>query len=329
LHTDTDMKGYVTLLNEMNGYIRWQLISSAIKHHVFDHIKEWTVAGTVAGKLGGRTDRTEIFLDALVSCGYLEKCCGRYRNSSLSARYLVSDSEKYQGRLVLSLASRRLYGLDDIMSLIAAKDAAVFNLGNEPVWTESFENLIPFQKMVGLNAVETVVSLEGLNTDGRFLDLGGGPGFIGISILDTFPSMSMTLFDLPSVIEMAQKIHGDRISYISGSYSKDDIGSGYDLIWASRSLYYADDLHALLCKIAGALNAGGYFISVHEGLYNEKTQPQEVIISRLGVALSGSDVSFGRGEIEDAVSESGLTIVGSRISGDSGGEADVIIARKP
>lgn len=319
---------YKTLLNEMNGAVPWHLFETSIKLKVFDYLQGWQTAGFIAGKLNTDEKKTELYLDALASCGYLIKYCGRYRNADISNKYLTTHSGLYQGTLILSLSSRRLAGIDNISKLLK-NDADDMYLGDEKVWTEALKTLIPFQKAVASEVVSLIKGLKGSDNFSSMLDIGGGPGFIGQTVAQSLKNIHLTLFDLPKVIELAeQNAEIKNITYLAGSYSKDDIGSNYDIIWASRSLYYADDIFRLVSKMADALKDGGYLICLHEGVYNERTQPQEIILNRIGVALKGSDVSFERGEIEYAVQKSGLQIISTISTDDIGGSGDIITARK-
>lgn len=320
---------YTTLVNEMNGAIRWQLIKSAIELKLFDHTHSWQNVETISEQLGTEEVKTELYLDALASCGYLTKYCGRYKNSEVSDEYLTTSSNVYHGDMVLSLAGRRLDKLDDIPELLRNGDETHTHLGDEKVWTEALELLIPHQKAIASKVINLIKGLEGSENFSSMLDLGGGPGFIGQEVSKKLPHIKPTLFDLPKVIKLAEAKATGEMTFIPGNYSEDDIGEGYDIIWASRSLYYAKDLQELICRVSKSLKRGGYFISLHEGLHNEKTEPQEVILNRIGLALKGSDVSFERGDIESAVKGSGLELASVISLADVGGRADIITARKP
>jgi hypothetical protein len=88
------------------------------------------------------------------------------------------------------------------------------------------------------------------------LDLGGGPGLIGIAIVGAHPGMKGVIFDRPAII-----------------------GEGYDLIWASSALSLAkDDMDSLTKKIYDALNPGGVFLVLHEGLTYERTKPDVMVV---------------------------------------------------
>jgi cyclopropane fatty-acyl-phospholipid synthase-like methyltransferase len=122
----------------------------------------------------------------------------------------------------------------------------------------------------------------------RMLDLGGGPGLIGMAIVAAHPSMTGVVFDLPPVVKVAEKFIKEyemetRMEVLGGDYAQDDIGNKYDLIWAAECLNFAkQDLDTLMKKIYDALTQNGVFISYADGLTHERTKPE----IRIGKPLS-------------------------------------------
>lgn len=320
---------YNTLINEMNGVIRWRLLEYAIGIRLFDMMSVWKTSKDISFSLQTDSLKTGIYLDALVSCGYLIKYCGKYKNADISEKYLITKSRMYQGNLVLSLASRRLKGFDSVHALLQKGAEPSVHLSDENVWEEAFRGLIPFQRAIADKVLSLLEALDGIEAFSKMLDLGGGPGCIGQAIVSKYKNMSLALLDLPKVIQLAKEnTESSGIEYVAGDYSSVDMGGGYDLIWASRSLYYAKDVKKLISTAAEALKTGGYLITLHEGLYNERTEPQEIVLNRIGPALNGSDVSFSRCYLEWVIHESGLKNVSVVSTQEFGGNADIITARK-
>jgi len=318
---------YSNLINEMNGCIRWLLLEAAVRMKLFDVTEKWVTDEDISHCLGTNISKTALYLDALVSCGYLRKFCGQYRNSDLSEKYLKSGQELYQGSLLLSLGERRLKNLDNIPLFLKENGGQKLNLADENIWKNSIDTLIPFQRAVSENVADILDSLNGAESFRDVLDLGGGPCLILEEFLKRHEGINLTLLDLPPVADLAEGF-SPACKYIKGSYSHIDFGGEYDLIWASRSLYYADDINNIASKAFSALKKGGYFISLHEGLYNERTEPYEVILGRVGVAMNGSDVSFSRGEIENALTGAGFKLLSVQTVTSIGGVADMITAVK-
>lgn len=81
-------------------------------------------------------------------------------------------------------------------------------------------------------------------------------------------------------------------------------------------------------KLLDALNPGGVFVSLHEGLNRERTAPEKVVISRLSLALEGQDVSFEEGRIARLALEAGFASLERRTINMLFGENEVAILRK-
>jgi predicted O-methyltransferase YrrM len=167
----------------------------------------------------------------------------------------------------------------------------------------------------------------------KMLDLGGGAGLICLAIVAAHPTMTGVIFDRPKVVEVARQFIReydleDRVTVIGGDYSKDSIGDGYDLVWASFALnFFRGNLDPIIRKIHAALAPGGVYVSLAEGLTDERTKPTMMINSML---LGLSDLMFDEGEIAQAMLGVGFRSVHSHVAEGSEpyGTAVVDIARK-
>jgi SAM-dependent methyltransferase len=121
----------------------------------------------------------------------------------------------------------------------------------------------------------------------------------------------------------------NRMSVQAGDYLSDDIGNGFDLVWACATLNFArHDLDPLIHKIYTALNPGGVFISFQDGMTHEQTRP-DTMLGHLGDALrTGRDLYFNQGEICDAMLRCGFRSVRSRTIQTAMGEMDLDIGSK-
>ncbi len=94
----------------------------------------------------------------------------------------------------------------------------------------------------------------------------------------------------------------------------------------AADLVYAKDLQAFLGRVLDALNPGGVFISLHEGLIDERTGPEAYILSRLSFALEGQDVSFEAGQIAEAGPSFAAAAGDIRVSGPAVAETLPLLA---
>lgn len=100
----------------------------------------------------------------------------------------------------------------------------------------------------------------------RMLDIGGGSGAFVAAVATSTPSLQFGIFDLPGVVAEAESRLADsaRITLHGGSFKRDPIPTGYDLVTLSRILHDHDDdvATALLAGIYAALPPGGTLLIV-------------------------------------------------------------------
>jgi cyclopropane fatty-acyl-phospholipid synthase-like methyltransferase len=166
------------------------------------------------------------------------------------------------------------------------------------------------------------------------LDLGGGPGINCIAMVDCHPDIKGVVFDRKPSTDIAEQFIKeysleDRIAVLAGDYNIDDIGCGYDFIWASYTLNFAQkNLTQVIQKVYDALNPGGVFINLSEGLTHESTQPKMTVLCTMGWSMQNQPLkAFDQGLIADTMVSVGFT-VSSKTLAVGWGVADMDIARK-
>jgi ubiquinone/menaquinone biosynthesis C-methylase UbiE len=183
-------------------------------------------------------------------------------------------------------------------------------------------------------ALEIVSKLPEFPSFQKMLDLGGGPGLIGMAIVASHPSMKGVIFDLPPVVNVAKaliKEYGmeDRMEVLGGDFNRDPIGEGYDLVLACSCLEAAKDIDSIVKKVYDALNTGGVFASIfNSGLTQERTKPEPLVLSSLSMALMGHELLFDQGSVADSMLRVGFKSVHSRTLNTPWGSTELNIARK-
>lgn len=317
-----DLSGFAVVEDWLLGPVRLAVLETALELGIADILAETGDPAEVARRLGAHPGNTLLFLDALTTMGLAEKREGRFANTSLAERHLRRTSGTYFGGLVENLKTLQLRNLDRLAALVRQGPPAELKrekrLDEEAHWRAAAHGLACYQRSgLARLAADLVAALPEAQRLRRLLDLGGGPGIAGMEIVERHPGMTGVLCDLPTVAEVAREeiaARGleDRMSVLPGDYNALDLGAGYDLVWASNTLYYARDLPAFLAKAHAALQPGGVFLSLHEGLEGERTRPAFHVLSRLPLALEGQDVSFEAGQIARAMLEGGFQTVESR-----------------
>ncbi len=326
------------LFDFLYGTTRSWLMITAIELKVFDLTIENKTARDIAAALETHKINTTLFLNALCAIELLTKENDAYRNTALSDTFLVQGKDCYLGELLMhcdqwhfktrqQMAEAIKNGpgpdaetFDDMGTMFAAHVKAMGNYsrtGNAQGIAKEISKLPEFDRMK------------------KMLDLGGAHGMDCIAVIQKSAALKGVIFDTPAVIKITRDIIAEydmekRIAVMEGDYATDHIGSGYDLIYAKATLnFFKDNLHPLFAKIHDALNPGGVFVSVHDGLTQEGTRPSDMVISWLPTSLSSRDLSFDRDIIPDAMLEAGFrTVKTTPIPFSMCGSMDMCIGRK-
>jgi hypothetical protein len=121
----------------------------------------------------------------------------------------------------------------------------------------------------------------------------------------------------------------NRMSVLGGDFNRDLIGEGYDLIFTSNSLQFAQDIDAVMMKIHDALNPNGVCVSMFSfGHTHERTKPESLVLGLLSMSLLGHETGVDQGYIADAMLRTGFKSVHSSIVNTGWGPMELDIARK-
>ncbi len=317
--------------------VKGQMLMAAVDLRVFDHTVEPTTSNDVAGAIGTHPGNTELFLNALTSIGLLRKKDGAFRNTELTDAFLVNDKETSLGDYLKFTQAFLFKNADDM------KTAVINGPASDEQWEEDEQAqynttfLMSDIARSGMSqaVAKAIAKLPEFGGFTKMLDLGGGHGLDGIATVQMHPSMEGVVFDKAAAVRAAQAIIHDygmenRMTVVAGDYLTDTIGSGYDLILAKGTLNFAGtSLESVVEKIFGALSEGGVFVSIHEGLTEERTMPEAAVVSWLSFGLSAMDVSLAKERIPNAMTAAGFSGLETRPHHfPFGGEMDMVVGRK-
>jgi len=324
-------QSFEDLVKMLVAPIRSKLLLTGIELKVFNVLSEPRSADAVAQVIGTHPRNTGVFLDSLAAIDLLQKKNGLYRNSPIAQAFLVEDSPTYLGAL-LQLQHSQI-SLEKLSKLIKEGPPPTPEMAFSE---EMFAQELASSELAG-NAqimVDVVSELPEFPSFWKMLDLGGGPGLIGMAVVAAHPSMKGVIFDLPPMVKVAETFieeYGmeDRMEVLGGDGFRDSIGEGYDLVLACSSLQgYKDRLDSVVKKVYDALNPGGVFISYFYGLTHERTKPEICVLSLLSTALAGFDTGFDQGYVADSMLRVGFKSVRSRTLNTPWGPMELDIARK-
>ena len=114
----------------------------------------------------------------------------------------------------------------------------------------------------------------------RVMDVGGNLGGVLGTIMEKFPGVHGTVFDLPHVVETTKRViekrgFSERMTAVAGDMNSDTWPTGYDVILTTRVLTTRDP-HEIVHvgkKALEALPSGGRFVIFEEHLSGDEAHP--------------------------------------------------------
>ncbi|XP_027146852.1 putative bifunctional dTTP/UTP pyrophosphatase/methyltransferase protein isoform X1 [Larimichthys crocea] len=262
----------------MDGFKASKALFTASKMCVFDLLQSrpGLNAAQVAEEIKASVKGTECLLEACVSLGLLkskERKCQKpvYENAGLASRFLLSDAPfSLQGyiqhcdKTVWPLFSH----LEDAVREGSNQHEKAFGKKSKDVFQDTFYNSLDV-KLRFMNAMHSIAKVTGTAVATAFdlssfktaCDLGGCTGAMAYEFTKSYPGLSVTVFDLPAVVEMSEHFHplrtDNRVSFVAGDFFKDDLPKA-DLYILARILHDWPDekVHVLLSKVADACTPG-------------------------------------------------------------------------
>ena len=313
--------------------IRSKLLLTGIELKVFNQLSEPKSADAVAQVLGTHPRTTAAFLNSLTAIDLLQKRHGLYSNAPIAQAFLVEESPTYVGAYLQMMPSQLCP--ENLLQLIKDGPPPLSDMAfSEEMFAREYASIE--RAGYAQTIVDVVSKLPEFPSFRKLLDLGSGPGLIGMAIIAAHQSLRGVLFDLPPMVKAAEtfiKEYGmeDRMEILSGDGFRDAIGKEYDLVLICNSLQAdKDKFDTVVKKVYDALNPGGVFLSCFAGgLTDEGTKPEITALSVLSMALAGQDTGFfNQGYVADAMIRGGFKSVRSRTLDTPLGPMELDIARK-
>ncbi|XP_041857675.1 probable bifunctional dTTP/UTP pyrophosphatase/methyltransferase protein [Melanotaenia boesemani] len=288
----------------IDGFKASKALFTASKLCVFDllHSKSGLDAAQVAQQIKASVKGTECLLEACVSLGLLktkERACSRpvYENTDLSTRLLRSDAP-------FSLHGYIQHCNDTLWPLFSHTESAVQEGTSQREKAKKFKDIcqdtvcdsqevnLRFMKAmhsfarVTAKAVATAFDLSSYKIA---CDLGGCTGAMAYEFTKAHSGLSVTVFDLPAVVELSEYFHlrqaDHRVSFVAGDFLKDTLPKA-DLYILARILHDLTDekLHILLSKIASACTPGCGLLLSEIFLDEDRNGPSRGLLQALSMS---------------------------------------------
>ncbi|KAM9777882.1 acetylserotonin O-methyltransferase 2 [Neosynchiropus ocellatus] len=281
------------LLEYFNGFRVSKVIFSACELGVFDLLlkaQEPMTAQRIAGEVGASVDGMERLLDALVGIEILEvetkEGTAYYSSTDVSNLYLAKSSTKSVHSMIM-YQSQTIYPLWNNLVDAVREGKKPKSADSDQQKEDSFLGIYSSEqemlKFMGLmdsswvldgHDVVTAFNLSGFES---IVDLGGCTGALAQEVKKAYPSSSITVYDLPHVVEMSQKHfpqESDEVAFVSGDFFDDDLPTA-DLYVLARIIHdwNEEKCLTLLKKIHDLCKAGGGVLLVEALLFENRRGP--------------------------------------------------------
>ncbi|XP_028251385.1 acetylserotonin O-methyltransferase 2 [Parambassis ranga] len=317
------------LLEYFNGFRVSKVIFSACELGVFDLLlksPEPLSAQHVAQELGTSVDGMERLLDALVGIEILEveTADGKasYSSTDVANLYLAKGSAKSLHDMII-YQSQTIYPLwNNMVDAIREgrnQNEKTFGLPPEEVFQAIYRSEEEMLKFMGLmnsswvldgHDIVTAFNLSGFQT---VVDLGGCTGALAREMAKAYPSASVTVFDLPQVVETAQKHfcqEDDAVTFQTGDFFSGEIPAA-DLYVLARIIHDwpEEKCLTLLKKIYDTCKPGGGVLLVEAMLFENRRGPVMAQIYSLNMLVQAEGRERPPSEYTHMLSKSGFSNV--------------------
>lgn len=273
--------------NSVRGLREYRLISTALELGVFEALETPERAEPLAEMLDCDPSLMPYFCEALCGLGLLcrlEEVSG-YEESEESKKKSRSEKEEYnkgEGPVYANTGLASTYLLKNSLftqeHYLSEKERDCKIWARLPEIMKEGPVVFPkagfFKQVVHSMAesshcgsLQETVRVVTENVDfseaRKLLDLGGGHGLYAIAFAELYKKLEAFVFDLAPVTEQTkvyiEKYSADRVRLIPGDFFKDELGTGYDIIFSSFNP--GGKVPELIPKIARALKVGGIFVT--------------------------------------------------------------------
>jgi ubiquinone/menaquinone biosynthesis C-methylase UbiE len=213
-----------------------------------------------------------VLLHAVCATELIDRRDGGYTNSAVAEELLVPDGPA--GWRHILRGWQKIYypafaGLTTAMRAGTNTALAAYP-GTEPTLYQRISHAPELEEVLHasmgaftLQTLDGLLDSPALGPVRHLLDIGGGDGTTAFGVARRYPAARVTIFDLPSVVELARQSApaevAGRIGWHPGDLFDDDFPTGADGVLFSHVLevFPAESIQTLLGKAFDVLPAGG------------------------------------------------------------------------
>lgn len=331
--SDSAAKVPSKILDLMDGFRASKALFVASKLKMFDHLKKKSPlkAVDIANEAGTSVCGTERLLDACTALGLLEKTPQGYSNTDSANTYLASDGE-------YSLHGYIIHSNDHLWPLFTHLESAVkegsrqnhraFGKKTEDLFNDYYQSQEVKQRFMA--AMHSIARLTARDVATAFdlsefktaCDLGGCTGALAHELIQIYPNMKVTVFDLPEVIANTSCFQPSEqrvasVTFVSGNFFTDDLPEA-DLYILSRVLHDWPDekIHILLKKISAVCRPGCGILLAEMLLDDEKKNRRTALLQSLNMLVQTEGKERSGSDYRGLLEQHGFSKVKIKLTGN-------------
>jgi O-methyltransferase domain/Dimerisation domain len=198
----------------------------------------------LAGKTGITRSRLRVLADAMVTLGLVERDGDRYHNGGVANAFL-SGGGPADLRPFLRFWDRLSYptwlGFEETVRTGQGQSSMKLSAEQERIFLEGVEAI----QAAPASALPGAYDFGGHQ---RILDLGGGTGSWLVAVLQRYPQLQGTLFDLPQAAgvarpRLAEDPAATRAEVVEGDFFRDPIPDGHDVVLIANVMHLFSPEH--------------------------------------------------------------------------------------
>lgn len=283
------------LMDLASAYWKSASLTAAVELGLFHQVRDPSSAEEIASALSTDLKYTTALLDALAGLGILQKRDETFQISSDVRSSLDPEStDNLLGALQFNAAMVPLWGkLADCVRSGTPAIPPNAQLGSDPQRVAWFVKGMHSRARAIAPAILPHIDLSGCT---QLLDVAAGPGTFSAMMLEHYPDLKLTVFDLPAVSEVSRTLHGegpvaDRMTFAQGDYHTDPLPTGpFDAAFYCGAVHQEDPAHTrdVLAKIHGVLKPGSRLFLVDLMLERDRTTPVFSALFEINMMLTNS-----------------------------------------
>jgi hypothetical protein len=261
-----------------------------------------------------------VLLQAVCATGLLCRNNGRYTNSPVAEELLATDAEDSWTHILIGWKEVYYPAFAQMTTALRAGTNTALNRypGDEPTLYQRLSRDPELETLFhrAMSAF-TLRSLDALAEAGPFgavrhlLDVGGGDATTSIRLLECYPDLTATVFDIPSVADRAATGCPDRLRLHPGDIFDDPYPQDVDAVLFSHVLeiFSPEQILRLMTKACQVLPVGGRVIVYGYNVSDDETTG--IFGARLSlyfnVLASGQGMAYPARDYENWLGQAGFS----------------------